>query len=120
MTGTEWLVEAWGCDGERLRSAAVLRALFDRLVEELHLSPVAPPLLHTFPGPGGVTGLLALAESHLCAHTFPERGLCTLNLYCCRPRPEWPFAARLGEHLGARQVEVRALPRGLAAPPEPR
>ena len=112
MTGTEWLVDARGCDPIRLRSQGTLAALFDRMCEELHLRPVEPALWHLFPGEGGITGLLLLAESHLTVHTFPETCLLTLNLYCCRPRPEWPFAERLAEMVGASRVEVRTVLRG--------
>lgn len=42
---------------------------------------------HTFPDhqgfPGGVTGMLLLAESHLAVHTWPERGAVTLDVYVC-------------------------------------
>lgn len=42
---------------------------------------------HRFPGhggsPGGVTGALLLAESHLAVHTWPERGGVTLDVYVC-------------------------------------
>ncbi len=70
------------------------------------------PLWRIFPGEGGVTGLLLLSESHLACHTFPERGFASFNLYCCRPRDEWPWEERLEEALRARRVVVRSLPRG--------
>ena len=42
---------------------------------------------HTFPDfdgqPGGVTGMLLLAESHLAVHTWPERRGVTLDVYVC-------------------------------------
>ena len=44
---------------------------------------------------GGITGLLLLTESHLACHTFPERGFAAFNLYCCRPREDWPWPERL-------------------------
>ena len=79
---------------------------------ELGLRPVAPPVLHRFPDPGGITAVLLLSESHLTCHTFPEAGYAALNLYCCRPRPAWDFAARCAEILGATRTEVRTVARG--------
>jgi S-adenosylmethionine decarboxylase len=112
VNGTEWIVEAFGCDPGRLADPEALRALFDRAVSELSLRPVEPALWHVFPGePGGVTGLLLLAESHLTVHTFPESGFAALNLYCCRPRDAWPFEDRLRELLNAERVSVRELRR---------
>jgi len=110
--GCEWLGDAHGCSPEALRSTEALAALFDEVVVGLGLHPVRPPLWHVFPEPGGVTGLLLLSESHLACHTFPERGFAAFNLYCCRPRPEWPWGERLRERLGADSVEVRVQARG--------
>lgn len=37
-------------------------------------------------GPGGITGVLLLAESHLAVHTWPERAAVTVDLYVCNQR----------------------------------
>jgi len=113
--GTEWLVEASGCDAEALGDVERLRAVFARAVTELGLSVVGEPQWHKFPGPGGVTGLALLTESHLACHTYPEFRLAAFNLYCCRERAEWDWEARLGELLGAREVRVRRLTREFGA-----
>jgi S-adenosylmethionine decarboxylase len=111
-TGIEWLVDAHGCDPAALRSLDTLSGLFGRIVSDLRLHPLTDPQWHVFPGPGGVTGLLLLSESHLACHTFPERGFASFNLYCCRPRPEWPWAARLREVIQAERVDLQMIPRG--------
>ena len=110
--GTEWIVDAQGCDPSPLRSRAALSRLFARIVDELGLHPVGEPIWHAFPGQGGITGVLLLSESHLACHTFPERGFAAFDLYCCRPSQEWPWAERLADALGAAEVRVRSLPRG--------
>lgn len=109
--GTEWLIEASGCDAGALRDVERLRGVFARAIEELGLRVVGEQLWHKFPGEGGATGLAMLTESHLACHTYPEFGVATFNLYCCRERPEWPWAERLGEMLGAGAVCVRSLSR---------
>jgi S-adenosylmethionine decarboxylase len=113
--GTEWLVEASGCDAEALGDVERLRAVFARAVDELGLSVVGEPQWHKFPGPGGVTGLALLTESHLACHTYPEFRLAAFNLYCCRERAEWDWNARLRELLGAGEVRVRRLTREFGA-----
>ncbi len=110
--GVEWIVEAFGCRPEALRSESALRALFERAVAELSLRPLAAPVFHLFPPPGGITGVLLLSESHLTCHTFPESAYAALNLYCCRPRPRWDFAARCREILGAGRIQVIEVRRG--------
>jgi S-adenosylmethionine decarboxylase len=71
---------------------------------------------HQFPAPGGVTGLQMLSESHLTVHTFPEHASLCLNLFCCTPRPEWPWADRLAALVGASSVMVRQLERAYHHP----
>jgi S-adenosylmethionine decarboxylase len=110
--GCEWIVDAHGCNPGHLRSLDVLKALFEEVVTDLSLQPVAPPAWHQFPGEGGITGALILSESHLTCHTFPERGFAAFNLYCCRPRASWPWADRLAAALGAVDVQISVQIRG--------
>lgn len=109
--GTEWLVDASGCRAEALRDDALLRGLLTRIVVELNLRAVGEMMLHKFPEPGGITALVLLSESHLACHTYPEYGVATFNLYCCRKRPAWPWAERLAQALSAKRVTVRMLER---------
>jgi len=111
IVGTEWLVDATGCRAGALCDASLLRRVCERIVMELNLQVVGEMLWQQFPEPGGVTGLALLSESHLACHTYPEYGVATFNLYCCRARPEWPWAERLSEMLGARAVKVQAVER---------
>jgi S-adenosylmethionine decarboxylase len=111
-TGVEWLIDAHQCDEAALRSRDTLAALFERIIAEVGLRPLGDPVWHVFPGAGGITGLQLLSESHLACHTFPERAFASFNLYCCRPRPEWPWAERLRETLRAGRVSVQTVPRG--------
>ena len=114
--GTEWIVDAHGCDAECLRSVSRLEALFARIIEELGLQPVSAPIWHQFPGAGGVTGVVLLSESHLSVHTFPESGFAAINLYCCRPREIWAWDTGLADALGAQVVRVRVEKRGAITP----
>jgi S-adenosylmethionine decarboxylase len=111
--GCEWIIEAHHCDPASLSDPSKLRGLFDRLIEEMNLHPVAEPQWHQFPG-GGVTGLALLQESHIACHTFPEYGSLCLNVFCCKPRPDWDFDAQLRREFGAASVEVRRLDRPYA------
>ncbi|HQU91586.1 MAG TPA: adenosylmethionine decarboxylase [Pyrinomonadaceae bacterium] len=114
IVGTEWLIEATGCEAERLRDEAVLRSVFDSIISDLGLKAIGS-IWHTFPGEGGVTGLVALTESHLACHTYPEHGTATFNLYCCRTRPEWDWEGRLKAFLNAADVNVTKIERGSSA-----
>ena len=111
IVGTEWLVEAAGCNAERLRDESILRSLFESIIADLGLRSI-DAIWHKFDGEGGVTGLVALTESHLACHTYPEYGTATFNLYCCRTRPEWNWEDELKEALGAKAVSIEKIERG--------
>ena len=61
---------------------ATLRGLCLQAVAGAGLQAVGE-LFHRFPPPGGVTGVVLLAESHLAVHTWPELGAVTLDVYVC-------------------------------------
>ena len=111
IVGTEWLAEASGCDVAALRDEVGLRSIIDKLIADLGLKSVGS-VWHKFDGEGGVTGLVALTESHIACHTYPEHGIATFNLYCCRTRPEWDWQINLKTNLGASSVTVTKIERG--------
>lgn len=111
IVGTEWLIEAAGCNADALRDESILRSLFDRIMDDLGLRSVGS-IWHKFEGEGGITGLIALTESHLACHTYPEHGTATFNLYCCRTRPEWDWEGNLKQSLGAHRVVIQRIERG--------
>ena len=114
IVGTEWLIEAVGCEPELLRDEGLLRSILDRVISDLRLRPVGS-VWHKFGGEGGVTGLIALTESHLACHTYPEYGTATFNLYCCNERPEWDWRTYLHDVLKAESVSVQKVERGDSA-----
>ena len=111
--GTEWLIDASGCDADALADIERLRAVFSRVITDLELHVVGEIAWATFPHPGGVSGLALLSESHLACHTYPEFHAATFNLYCCRNRAAWPWEQMLAEMLGATEVRVRVFERML-------
>ena len=111
IVGTEWLIEAEGCDPNKLRDESVLRDVFARIIADLGLKAI-DSVWHKFDGEGGVTGMVALTESHLACHTYPEHGIATFNLYCCRTRPEWAWEQNLHQSLRSGRVRVTKIERG--------
>jgi len=109
--GTEWVIDASGCNPERLADIEQLKLVFDRIIRDLELHVLGEISWHQFPSPGGITGLALLSESHLTCHTYPEFGAASFNLYCCRNRSAWPWERMLQELLGATKVEVRVFER---------
>ncbi len=96
-----------------------LRALCLRAVAASGLHAVGE-LFHRFPAPGGVTGMVLLAESHLAVHTWPELGAVTLDIHVCNRSADHSQRARaamllLEQAFGPAAVERQQLQRRLDA-----
>jgi spermidine synthase len=86
MPGLHLIADLHGCTAGPVRDAAALAELCRREALAAGLTVVGE-LFHAFVGPdgapAGVTGVLLLAESHVAVHTWPERGVVTLDVYTC-------------------------------------
>lgn len=111
LVGTEWIIDAFECEAEKLRQLETLQSIFSSVINDLQLKPINETW-HKFDGEGGVTGLVLLTESHLACHTYPEFQTATFNLYCCKSRPEWNWEEKLREFLGAKSVKIQKVSRG--------
>lgn len=74
------------CTPKLLTETESLAAICRRYTQEAGLIVVGEKW-YAFPPyqaqPGGVTGVLLLAESHLALHTWPETSSVTLDVYVC-------------------------------------
>jgi S-adenosylmethionine decarboxylase len=111
FVGTEWIIDAFGCNAEKLRAVSALQTVFSSILNDLQLKSLNETW-HKFDGEGGVTGFSMLTESHLACHTYPEFQTATFNLYCCRERPTWNWEENLKKFLNAENVVVRIVNRG--------
>ncbi len=86
MQGTHLLADWRDCatspTAPAMTDPAALRAACLQAVREAGLHAVGE-LFHAFAPPGGVTGVVLLAESHLALHTWPELSAVTLDVYVC-------------------------------------
>ncbi|MGE8319508.1 MAG: adenosylmethionine decarboxylase [Comamonas sp.] len=84
MDGLHLTADLYGCrcDPAWLRDEAQLARLCQQQVAAAGLTAVGERWVR-FPGAGGVTGVVLLAESHLALHTWPEAGNATLDIYVC-------------------------------------
>jgi len=84
MRGLHLTADLHGCAAATalLSDAEELRRLALHAVGAAGLAPVGE-LFHRFGVPGGVTGMVLLAESHLALHTWPELAAVTLDVYVC-------------------------------------
>ena len=69
-------------------------------------------MFHQF-APQGVTGVIAIAESHLCIHTWPEFGYAAVDIFTCGTACDPTEAANLiVEALESTDPEITEVIRG--------
>ncbi|HET9023484.1 MAG TPA: polyamine aminopropyltransferase [Burkholderiaceae bacterium] len=75
-----------GCSAALLTDLGTLSSLCRNATNDSTLT-IVDDKWHVFPDwngqPGGITGTILLAESHLAIHTWPERRGVTLDVYVC-------------------------------------
>jgi S-adenosylmethionine decarboxylase len=111
MIGKHLLADLYGVSPERLDDAELLARCLEGAARECRLTPVAPPVLHCFPG-GGVTGFLLLAESHIAFHSYPEHGYLALDIFSCGAADPEAALAVCQAMLQPGDVRVTVEPRG--------
>jgi len=110
--GRHLIVEMWGVDPEALDDEAKLRAL---LVEAAKRAGgrIVGVLFHKFE-PQGVTGVVAIAESHISIHTWPEYGYAAIDIFTCGSHVDpWKAFEYSLEQLKPKNVNVFEIKRGV-------
>jgi len=87
--GEHLMIDGYGGDFELLNSEAVVKRALDELPLVMGMNKLAPPVVYSAPDngkkdPGGWSGIVVIAESHISVHTFPARGFVSIDVYTCQ------------------------------------
>lgn len=112
--GRHLILELRGCNPRLLDDLAHIR---QTLLEAANLAGVTVigEVFHKFQ-PVGVTGVVAIAESHLCIHTWPEYGYAAVDIFTCGDRFSlYEAAQRVIERLQCQEPDITEIERGRLA-----
>ncbi|HEY9774004.1 MAG TPA: adenosylmethionine decarboxylase [Planktothrix sp.] len=88
MFGPHLILEAYGCQQEKLADMGLISQTLDAYPSQLDMTKIMPPYVFTYhgavPDDWGVSGVVLIAESHISIHTFPDKGFVTLDIFSCR------------------------------------
>ena len=111
--GRHVLLELRSCNAASLDDLPLLEGLMLRAAEETGATVVGK-IFHQF-SPQGVTGVVAIAESHLCIHTWPEFAYAAVDIFTCGENFDPSEAARIIiKGLESRDPETTEIERGAA------
>lgn len=81
ILGTQLLLDLKDCNPERLDDLCYIRQIMMQAANESGATIVGKNF-HKF-SPFGVTGIISIAESHLCIHTWPEHAYAAVDIFSC-------------------------------------
>ncbi len=108
------LVDLNGCDTMLLDDVEHVKTILVDAANEAGATIVGE-IFHEF-SPVGVTGVVAIAESHISIHTWPEHGYAAVDVFSCSEsfRPHRAVDL-IVERLGAESHSTQVIERGSAA-----
>ena len=110
------LLDLRECNVELLDDLPFIRSTLLEAAESMGATVVGQTF-HKF-APHGVTGVVAIAESHLCIHTWPEYGYAAVDIFSCSERFDYRGTARaLIAKLEAQEHSITELKRGVLNQP---
>jgi len=110
--GKHLLLELKGCNKEVLNDVGFLKGALITAAGEAG-AIVLGESFHQF-NPQGVSGVVIIAESHLCIHTWPEYGYAAVDIFTCgnSVQPEKAAEILVGK-LGSKSHSMMEIQRGI-------
>lgn len=87
--GIHLMIDGYGASRYILKDKEALLEMLADIPKSMGMHTISEPLVvevgpKNRKDPGGLSGFVLIAESHLSFHTFPERGFVTIDLYTCQ------------------------------------
>lgn len=87
--GLHYMLDGYGADPTLLQNADKLRQILHNVPVSMGMHKISEPVVVEVgpmnrKDPGGVSGFVMIAESHMSFHTFPNRGFITIDVYTCQ------------------------------------
>jgi S-adenosylmethionine decarboxylase len=110
--GRHLIAELYRCDASSLADLELVRRAMLGAAEAIGAT-ILGDAFHHF-SPSGVSGAVVIAESHLSIHTWPEHGYGAVDVFTCGELDPRPALQHLKATLGAADVRVQEIVRGLS------
>jgi S-adenosylmethionine decarboxylase len=109
--GKHLIVEFYGCPSNIIDNKGLLEEILVESVDRAE-GKIIGKIFHKF-NPQGVTGIIAIAESHVSIHTWPENGYMALDVFTCGSKVDpWKIYKAVAEKIKHGHVKVVELNRG--------
>lgn len=120
--GEHITIDGYGGDPERLNNEDAVYSALVELCDLLRMQPLMKPLVISAPDnhikdPGGLSGFVIIAESHISIHTFPKRRFVSADVYTCQNGIDKEFVIDFfKKKFKLEDVETHFIKRGMRYP----
>ena len=122
--GVHYMLDGYGANPDILSNKVLLLEILTQLPGDLQMHPISEPLVvevgeMNTKDPGGLSGFVMIAESHISFHTFPSRGFVTIDVYTCQNDLDTAtLTKKFTELFQLSEVDEFVKPRGIKYPTE--
>lgn len=120
--GEHITIDGYGGNPERLNSEEAISSCLTDLSNALRMRPLMKPIVISAPDnhlkdPGGWSGFIIIAESHISIHTFPKRRFVSADVYTCQNGIDVDFVIDFFKRkFKLKNVETHFIKRGIRYP----
>lgn len=120
--GEHFMIDAYRGSHEKLLDRERVEKSLSELPARLGMKLLSEPKVYWaepngIKDPGGWTGVVVIAESHISIHTFPGRNFASIDVYTCRAGlPTAEVEAYFREMFGFEELETNFVIRGTRYP----
>ena len=118
------MIDGYGGSENKLNDKDLVRKCLDELPDRLEMKVLANPEVYFAKpndkkDPGGWTGFVVIAESHISIHTFPKRGFLSADIYTCKNNMDKKVIINfMKDAFELQSVETNFVKRGISYPLE--
>lgn len=122
--GEHLTIDGYGGEKDKLNDESLVKQCLQELPGKLGMGILMGPQVVRAPSndkkdPGGWTGFVIIAESHISIHTFPLRGFVSVDVYTCKNDMDTDFVSKyFKEKFGLKDIEQNFIKRGTRYPKE--
>ena len=120
--GEHLTIDGYGGDFDILNNQETIYFVLSDLPEKLEMKALSAPMVIPAPAnemkdPGGWSGFVIIAESHISIHTFPKRRFLSADVYTCKNSLDVKkIVAYFTETFKLSDVETNLIKRGTRYP----
>ncbi|GEM_PF-175695 len=120
--GMHLTLEGYGASPDKIADQHYILSWLRKFPYEIGMHKIAEPMVREVGAknrkdPGGISGFVLIAESHISIHTFPLRGFLTADVYTCQNDLDaFAIETKFRHAFELEEIETQIIKRGLRYP----